>query len=230
MSECRLGAVNLLRIGVVSCHSYEYRASASFGMQKLSCFLSILDLGGFSAIVVYGCCEGVVLRACSVGGKRAMAPRLKLPNNFRVKTLWSSRNNLGVGDLQAVSASDALSVPIVISSATDDLVTHISETRLSDSAPELPELNFPSETTVVSPEPTCTWRRRKTGAVHNAASNAPPKKKTAPSIVTRKWQAVWACKYTWAQDEFDADGNLCGVVCLSCSTITRRRKVIVPKV
>ena len=99
MNECGFGAVNLLRIGVVSCHSYEYRASASFGMQKLSCFLSILGLGVFFAIVVYGCCEGVVLCACGVGGKRAMAPRLKLPNNFRVKTFWSSRNNLGVGDL-----------------------------------------------------------------------------------------------------------------------------------
>ena len=84
-----------------------------------------------------------------------MAPRLKLPNNFRVKTFWSSRNNLGVGDFQAVCAGDAPSVPIVISSASTDVVTHISETRLSDSAPELPELNCPSEATVVSPEPTC---------------------------------------------------------------------------
>ena len=82
---------------------------------------------------------------------------------------------------------------------------------------------------MVSPEPTCMRRRRKRGAVHNAASNAPPKKKTAPSTVACRWQAVWACKYTWAQGEFDADGNLCGVVCLSCSTITGRRNVIVPK-
>ena len=65
--------------------------------------------------------------------------------------------------------------------------------------------------------------------MQNAASSAPPKKKTAPSTVTHRWQAVWACKYTWAQGEFDADGNLCKVVCLSCSTITGRRKVIVPK-
>ena len=78
-----------------------------------------------------------------------MGPRLKLPNNFRVKTFWSSRNNLGVGDFQAVCAGDAPSVPIVISSASTDVVTHISETRLSDSAPAQPEKNCLSEATVV---------------------------------------------------------------------------------
>lgn len=35
----------------------------------------------------------------------AMAPRLKLPNNFRVKTFFSSRNSPGVGEFLAVSPS-----------------------------------------------------------------------------------------------------------------------------
>jgi hypothetical protein len=34
---------------------------------------------------------------CASGGSKAMAPRLQLPDNFRVRTFGSSRNNNGIG-------------------------------------------------------------------------------------------------------------------------------------
>lgn len=99
----------------------------------------------------------------------------------------------------------------------EDDVTHISETRLLDSATKLPQLKSPLETVVVSLEPISKWKGRKKKAMTTDASTAPPtapkKKKVAPSTATHKWQAIWACKYTWAKGEFNANGDLCGVVC-----------------
>ena len=101
--------------------------------------------------------------ACSIlklgtwgAGIRVMAPQLKLPNNFRVKTLWSSCNNCGVGNLLPPTvgggAGIVASAPIEIDCGAKEEVILISETRLPNSLSIL--LQFPSlsESIVVSPE------------------------------------------------------------------------------
>jgi hypothetical protein len=40
---------------------------------------------------------------------------------------------------------------------------------------------------------------------------------------------VWSCKFTWAEGEFDANGDLVGIVCRSCTEISGRKKILVPK-
>jgi hypothetical protein len=63
------------------------------------------------------------------------------------------------------------------------------------------------------------------------ASTAPMRKRprTAPKTVTRRWQEVWSCKFTWAEGEFNANSKFTGVVCQCCTTITGRKKMMVPK-
>ena len=166
-----------------------------------------------------------------------MAPRLKLPDNFRVKTFWSSRNSRGVGNLESPTvrggAGVDASAPIEVHSGAEEEVIVISETRLSDSLAVPAEFPSFSESTVVSPKigGVPTRRGRKRAAADTAVSTAPASKRKKPtaSTITRRWQTVWACKYTWAEGDFDANGDLVGVICQCCSTISGRRKVIVPK-
>ena len=73
-----------------------------------------------------------------------MAPRLKLPDNFRVKTFFSTRNSQGVGNLMA--ATEVLDADVAE-------LTHVSETRLSDSLCDPVRRESPSEPSVVSPPP-----------------------------------------------------------------------------
>jgi len=40
---------------------------------------------------------------------------------------------------------------------------------------------------------------------------------------------LWACRFSWAEVEFDSNGNLTGVICISCTTITWKKKFLVPK-
>ena len=44
-----------------------------------------------------------------------------------------------------------------------------------------------------------------------------------------RWQVVWSAKFTWAEGEFDAAGNPPGVMCLICTKVDGRKKVIVTK-
>jgi hypothetical protein len=60
-------------------------------------------------------------------------------------------------------------------------------------------------------------------------STAPKRKRVALKTLTRRWQEVWSCKFTWTEGEFDAKGELTGVVCQSCTAISGRKKMIVPK-
>ena len=40
---------------------------------------------------------------------------------------------------------------------------------------------------------------------------------------------MWAAKFAWVEREFDASGNLTGVVCQCCTTMIGRKKMMVPK-
>jgi hypothetical protein len=66
-----------------------------------------------------------------------MAPRLKLPENFRVRTFGSSRNNNGVGKylMPPPQLDNPLIDPIPGVACADRVeeLTHVSETRLSES-------------------------------------------------------------------------------------------------
>jgi hypothetical protein len=46
---------------------------------------------------------------------------------------------------------------------------------------------------------------------------------------TRRWQEVWSARFTWVKGEFDSSGNLTSVVCMICSKIEGRKKVIISK-
>ena len=126
-----------------------------------------------------------------------------------------------------------VSLPIEVDCGAEEEVIVILETRLLESLSVSPQFPSLSESTVVSPETqgVPTRRSRMRVAVDTSLSSAPTskKKKTMASTITRRWQTVWACKYTWAEGEFDANGDLVGVICRCCSTISGRRKVIVVK-
>jgi hypothetical protein len=55
------------------------------------------------------------------------------------------------------------------------------------------------------------------------------RRKTAPKTVIRCWQEVWSYKFSWAKDEFDANGDLIGIVCQSCTEVSGRKKILIPK-
>lgn len=53
--------------------------------------------------------------------------------------------------------------------------------------------------------------------------------KVAPSTITRCWQEVWICKFTWVEEKFDATGNLTQVLCKTSSVVSDQHKVMVSK-
>ena len=165
-----------------------------------------------------------MLRLQGVRTAQAMAPRLKLLDDFRVKTFWSSRNSYGVGKFG-----------VFINTSSTVEGTHVFETRLEDSLPATNQRDSPYELTVTSPEPKTLKGRRKprliaVSKVAIGGASAPRKRqKTALATTTRRWQEVWACKYAWAQGEFNSNGDLVGVLCQCYSTISGRRKLMVPK-
>jgi hypothetical protein len=87
---------------------------------------------------IWGASGGLVVQAADRRCKHsseAMAPRLQLPDNFRVRMFGSSRNNNGIGRyLMPPARNDAASViptPGVVHVVGADEITHLSETRLS---------------------------------------------------------------------------------------------------
>jgi hypothetical protein len=72
-------------------------------------------------------------------------------------------------------------------------------------------------------------KTRKTPDVGMSAAQTRKRKKNATKTITRRWQEVWSCKFTWAEGKFDANGDLVGIVCRSCTEISGRKKILVPK-
>ena len=129
-----------LKIGfsTVLCTCYQPLSVCNSLLLKFSAF-SLSEL--FSHIFVFRR-FGAELGSWTWGaGLAAMVPRLKLPDNFRVKIFFSCRNNHGVGNLMA--AMEVL----------DAELTHVSETRLSDSLSDPVRRESPFEPSVVSPPP-----------------------------------------------------------------------------
>jgi hypothetical protein len=171
----------------------------------------------------------------------AMAPRLQLPDNFRVRTFGSSQNNNGIGRYlmppARVDTASIIPTPGVVHAAGADEITHVSETRLSESLSRPAHRACPaSEPSVGSEE----LQDQHPEVIGGGGDNTKKKKRTstalkrkiqrvAPKTLTRRWQEVWSCKFTWAEGEFDAKGNLTGVVFQSCTAITGRKKMMVPK-
>ena len=182
----------------------------------VSHFCCVICCRVFAPLIFLALDSGVWTRVLCNFRRRAMAPRLKLPPNFRVRTFGSSRNSHGLGKYLPAPATKE--------------VTHISETRLSDSllggSPQFPSL---SEATVDSGEAHDPALESEAHDKDDKASKPRKRRKTALSAVTRRWQEVWACRFTWADGEFDAAGNLTGVVCKICSSVSGRKKIIVPK-
>jgi hypothetical protein len=89
---------------------------------------------------IWGASSESVVQAADRRSKRsseAMVPRLQLPDNFRVRTFGSSRNNNGIGrylmPLARVDAASVIPTSGVVHAAGADEITHVSETRLSES-------------------------------------------------------------------------------------------------
>jgi len=55
------------------------------------------------------------------------------------------------------------------------------------------------------------------------------RRKLNPSTIMHWWQEVWAYKFTWTQGDYDATNNLMGVLCKSCTIVSGRQKIMVPK-
>jgi hypothetical protein len=62
---------------------------------------------------------------------------------------------------------------------------------------------------------------------HNGALRK--KRRTSITNMMRRWQEVWSAKFTWAKGEFDSFRNLMGMLCVICSKIDGKKKVIVSK-
>jgi hypothetical protein len=113
------------------------------------------------------------------------------------------------------------------------------ETCLSDSLSRPAPRDYPAfEPTVGSDEridPNCEvtsdgGKASKTRKMADVWINAAPmRKKTTTKTITRRWQEVWSCKFTWAEGEFDAYRDLIGIVCQSCNEISGRKKILVSK-
>jgi hypothetical protein len=170
-----------------------------------------------------------------------MAPHLKLPDNFCVRTFGSSWNNNGIGKYVMPPArfgADAIiPTPGVAREDGQEEIMHVSETRLSDSLSRPVPRDCPtSEPSVGSEEQQDRGLEVASGGSdalkkRKRASTAPTRKRprTAPKTVTRRWQEVWSCKFTWAEGEFNANGELTRVVCQSCTAITGHKKMMVRK-
>jgi hypothetical protein len=128
-----------------------------------------------------------------------MAPCLKLPKNFHVRTFGSTRNSNGVGKyLMPPPQFDSPLIDPIPSVAHADRVeelTHVSETRLSESLSRPAPRNCPtSEPTVGSEERPDPDSEISSGggkaARKRKATAAPKRKRTAPKTVNRRWQEV----------------------------------------
>jgi hypothetical protein len=131
-----------------------------------------------------------------------MAPRLKLPENFRVRTFGSSRNINGISKylMPPVHVNSDLLVPSprVAHVQRSEEITHVSETCLSDSRSRPVPRDYPtSEPTVrseeqIDPDYEVTSgggeasKTRKTLDVRVSAVPTRKKKKNAAKTVTRR--------------------------------------------
>jgi hypothetical protein len=154
---------------------------------------------------------------------------LRLPANFKVKCFGSQRNVNGIDKYVAPDPRSGM-----------EEVEIISKTRLKDSASWPARRDIPaSDATVESAPIGSTGKKRNrrnlrialaTAAAEEIDDSGALRKKRVTSMnVTRRWQEVWSARFTWAEGEFDSSGNLTGVVCVICSKIEGRKKIIVSK-
>ena len=174
-----------------------------------------------------------------------MAPRWKLLDNFHVTTFGSNRNMNDTGKylMPPMHVNTDLLVPMpgIVRAERLEEISYVSETRLSNSLSQpMPRDQAASKPTIGSdkrPDPDYevtsgggkATKKKKTVDVQVSATLMRKKRKTAPNIVTRCWQEVWSYKFTWAKYEFDARGDLIGIVCQSCTEINGQKKILVPK-
>jgi hypothetical protein len=124
-----------------------------------------------------------------------MASRLKLPENFRVRTFGSSWNSNGVGKylmpLPQFNSPLIDPTPGVARADRVEELTHVSETPLSDSLLQPAPRDCPtSEPTVGSDERLDPESKISSGGSKAArkrkATAAPKRRRTTPKIVTRR--------------------------------------------
>lgn len=109
-------------------------------------------------------------------------------------------------------------------------ITHVLETCLSQMPAHVPSRdgpNFPIANLLDHASDGDEHATRKRTRKLQVSSHK--KTKTAPSTITRRWEEVWACKFLWAEGEFNGDGDVISVFCWSYTTITGLRKLLVPK-
>jgi hypothetical protein len=135
-----------------------------------------------------------------------------------------------------VDAASIIPTLGVVHAAGTDEITHVSETRLLESLSRPAHRDYlASEPSIGSEELQDQHPEITSGGGDNTkkkrTSNAPKRKRqrVVPKTVTRRWQEVWSCKFTWAEGEFNAKENLTGIFCQSCTAITCRKKMMVPK-
>jgi hypothetical protein len=131
-------------------------------------------------------------------------PRLKLPDNFHIRTFGSSRNSNGIGNylmpLAQFGTDAIIPIPGVAREDGREEITHVLETRLSDSLLCPTPRDCPtSESSVGSEEQQDQGPEVASGGSdalkkRKRASTAPTRKR--PKTVTRRWQEVWSCKFT----------------------------------
>ena len=123
-------------------------------------------------------------------------------------------------------------------------IIHVSETCLSDLLSRPVPRDYPASKPTVGFEehldPDCevtssggnfgeASKKRNTATVRITAAPTRKMKKIAAKIVTRHWQEVWSCKFTWREGKYDANEDLIGIICQSCIEISGRKKILVSK-
>lgn len=172
--------------------------------------------------------------------EQALAPRLSLPENFRVRYFGSSRNLDGIGKYLPPLPMHSRCARVAVPGCRSP--THVSETRLEDSASQpvqRPDECRTSEISVDSGEVLCKVDRLEVDDSNQIFPRPQGRKCKASGLwsrlakrkeldPTRMWQESWAAKYTWGKGEF-LNGILVAVICVICTSVDGRKKSIVPK-
>lgn len=172
-----------------------------------------------------------------------MAPCLKLPKNFNVRTFGSSWNSNGnkkyMMPFPEFNSPSVNPIPGAAHVGRAQDFIHVSKTRLLESLLRPAPRDCPTSESIVESDERPDLESevlsdggkatRKRMAAEGKATAAPKRRRTASKTMTKCWQEVWSHQFTWVEGEFDAKGNLTNIVCQSYIAINGRKRVLVPK-